>query len=43
MDHPSVLLAAGLPVRFQSLDGGPAGLPRTSHYLIAGEAGWSRS
>jgi hypothetical protein len=38
MDHHSVLLAAGLPVRFQHTGGGPAGLPRTGHHLVADKA-----
>jgi hypothetical protein len=48
MDHPSVLLAvglpvrfqpaAGLPVRFQPADGGSAALPRTGQHLLAGQA-----
>jgi Peptidase family M23 len=36
MDHPSVLRAAGLPVRFRP-GGGPAVLPATGQHLLAGE------
>jgi murein DD-endopeptidase MepM/ murein hydrolase activator NlpD len=39
MDHPSVLLVAGLPSRFQSADGGPATLPRNGQHLLAHRAG----
>jgi hypothetical protein len=38
MDHPSVLLAAGLPVRFQPADGGPAALPGNGQHLLADQA-----
>jgi murein DD-endopeptidase MepM/ murein hydrolase activator NlpD len=38
MDHPSVLLAAGLPLRFQPADGGPAALPCNGQHLLADQA-----
>jgi murein DD-endopeptidase MepM/ murein hydrolase activator NlpD len=38
MDHPSVLLAAGLPVCFRPADGGPAALPRNGQHLLADQA-----
>ena len=38
MDHPSVLLAAGLPSRFQPADDGPATLPRNGQHQLAGPA-----
>ena len=38
MDHPSVLLAAGLPFCFRPADGPPAALPRNGQYLLADQA-----
>jgi hypothetical protein len=38
MDHPSVLLAAGLAVCFLSADGPPAALPRNGQHLLADRA-----
>jgi murein DD-endopeptidase MepM/ murein hydrolase activator NlpD len=43
MDHPSVPLAAGLPVRFQPADGGPAALPRNGQHLLADQAASTES
>jgi hypothetical protein len=35
MDHPSVLLAAGLPMRFDRLDGERAGVPHAGRPFSA--------
>ena len=37
MDHPNVLLAAGVPVLFQPGGSGPALVPRTGEHLLAGQ------